>query len=432
MLGVAFAPSEIPNTTIVQLLTALGKSQIITYTVPDTPMAASKTVSTVYSSGDTYMPEAPTDEELRTIGSSWPAIVAEMKQDYMSEHDIPNALVRGYGLTVSPFGGITAIAVSFHPKDSLEYITASNEKSTIVFGTPHGSSGCWKSYGLGQGTLPNPITATTEALLIESVALGSVFTSRVHNAIAATDDEPELRDIVFEEGQDVKEYLAKHTLMSPPLNALQYSAALNLVENPEKASSRLLVENPHIVGASIVAALTAPRSLCGDEDSKRILYSFACVGIMGLYTSSTVLALAKEAFEWLDANTPTETSFELEQRIIAMRTRTGNSGDESENLNVDNGFVSSMEKCGVCKEGMVWRDLRIAECTNKHRLSRCALTFLPITAPKDTRECSVCARTVLGGYVGEVRPPEGSLVEAVFGGWEACLQCGGRYWAERG
>ena len=154
----------------------------------------------------------------------------------------------------------------------------------------------------------------------------------------------------------------------------------------------------------------------------------ACVGIMGLYTCPTILQLAKSTFEWLAANTPEETRFELELKIIAMRNRVAGSGED---CNVENGFVSSMEKCGVCGEGMVWRDLRIAECINKHRFSRCALTFLPIVDPKATRECSVCARTVLGGYLEGREWPKGSLVEAVYGAWEACLQCGGRYWAER-
>jgi hypothetical protein len=375
------------------------------------------------------MPDAPTDEELRSISSTWPAILTEMKQDFMAEFEIPTASIRGYGLAVSTIGGITAIAASFHPKDSLEYITGSNEKTAIIFGTAPGSSGSWKGFEFSaEGVLPNPITISTEMVLLEVMALGESFTSRIHAAISATAAEPNLDTISFSKGEDVKEFLAKHTLLDTPLNAQRYSVALKLLEHQRHQASELLPENPHIIAASIATALSAPRSLSEDIESKRILYSLACVGIMGFYSSPTVLSLAKAVFEWLDVNTPPETRFDLELGIISMRTQAASGEGNEAEMNVENGFVSSLEKCRICNEGVVWRDLRIAECTSGHRFSRCALTFLPITDPKETRECTVCARTVLGGHV-KGRNCAG-LVEAVWGGWEVCLLCGGRYWAE--
>jgi hypothetical protein len=376
---------------------------------------------------DAEMQDAPTDEELRAIASTWPAVLSEVEQDWMAEHEISTAAIRGYGMAVSPLGGITAVAVSLHPKDSLEYITAINEKTTIIFGTAPGSSGSWKSYGFSaDGELPNPIIVSTEAVLLEAMAFRDKFTSRVQAAISATTVQPALESITYTDGEDVEEFLAKHTLLSKPLNALQYAAALKSISQDHE----FLPENPSIIAASIIAALSAPRSLCADRDSKRILYSLACVGIMGLYSSSTILEYAKEAFNWLNSETPPEIRFDLEFGIIAMRARAGSGQVNAEQeMNVENGFVSSLERCMICGQGMVWRDLRIAECTEGHRFSRCALTFLPITDPKVTRECVVCTRTVLGGYM-EGRDEKQGLVKAVFGGWEACLLCGGRYWAE--
>jgi hypothetical protein len=409
VVGLSFAPSETPNTTVVQVFSVKGKSQVITHTVGSKPSAPSK---------DAEMPDAPTDEELRATASTWPAVLSEAEQDFMAEHEISTAAIRGYGMAVSPLGGITAIAASLHPKDSLEYITAINEKTTIIFGTTPGSSGSWKQFGFtSSGRLPNPIIASTEAILLEATAFPDKFTSRMRGAIssATATAQPNLEMITYREGEDVEEFLAKHTLLSPPLNALQYRAALQTISSPFE----LLPENASIIASCIIAALSAPRDLCADQLSKRILYSLACVGIMGLYTSPVILQHAKEAFEWLDSQTPEDVRFDLEFGIVQQQQ------------NAENGFVSSMERCLICNNGMVWRDLRIAECTEGHRFSRCGITFLPITDPKVTRECVVCARTVLGGHVDdeEVEEMQG-LAKAVFGGWEACLLCGGRYWAE--
>lgn len=414
---------------IVQLLTCQGRSQIITYKIPTTATpTSSASTSTIQGTNDAAMQDAPTEELEKNVSLTWPAILAEMKQDYMSEYDIPMALVRSYGLAVSPLGGITAIATSLHPKVSLEYTTANTERTTITFGFAPGSSGCWRSFGFTpDGALPNPITTATEAVILESVALGKAFTSRVHAAISTVtaDGNPRLEGITFNPGEDAEEFMAKHTLLPNPLNALRYTAVLQRIPKPNR-KYELLPENPHITAASIVSALSVPHDLCIDADSKRILYSLACVGIMGLYSSSTILDLGESAFTWLDANTPAEIRFELELSIVAMRRRAGDSAEMP--ANVENGFVSSLERCVICAAGMVWRDLRIAECTAGHRFSRCAITFLPITDPMTTRECTVCAWTVLGATVEDKEVV--GLAKAVFGGWEVCLRCGGRYWTE--
>ncbi|KAI5848908.1 transcription factor IIIC subunit delta N-term-domain-containing protein [Tricharina praecox] len=432
--GLDFAPTNEPDTVIVQVLTSQGKSQIITYKIPTTaspsPSASTSTIqgiATVQGTDDAAIKDAPT-EELENVQTTWPMTLAEMKQDYMSEYDITKAQVRTYGLAVSPLGGITAIAASFHPKVSLEYTTAHTERTTLIFGFAPGSSGCWSSFGFTpKGALPNPITTATEAVILESVALGKPFTSRIHAAISAVtaDGNPRLEGITFTPGEDEEEFLAKHTLLSKPLNALRYTAALKRIAQMNH-KYELLPENPHIIAASIVSALSVPRDLCTDADSKRILYSLACIGIMGLYSSSIILGLAESAFTWLSTHTPDEVRFDLELSIVAMRRRAGNSDELP--VSVENGFVSSFERCVICAAGMVWRDLRIAECTAGHRFSRCAITFLPITDPMATRECSVCARTVLGADVEDQEVA--GLAATVFGGWETCLLCGGRYWAE--
>ncbi|KAI5798168.1 transcription factor IIIC subunit delta N-term-domain-containing protein [Pyronema domesticum] len=426
--GLAFAPSETPDTVVMQTLTIKGRSQIITCTISadivSSPISASAIQSPPQDTAeDLTMTEAPTDEELRIQASTWPSVLAEMKQDYMEEYDIPCAAIRGYGLAVSPLGGITAVAASLHPKDSLEYITGNNEKTSILFGITPGSSGSWSRLSFHpDGTMPNPTIIATETILQEAQALGETYSNRIFavtSAGVAKDFNPGA--IQYTEGENVNEFLAKHVLLETTGNAHRYLSSLKLLEKRPLP----IPENPYIIGASIITALRAPRHLCEDKQSKRILYSMACVGIMGLYRVPGILELSKEAFKWLDEHTPEDTDFKLELDIIDLRTR----DEETPVVDIGNsGFVSKFEKCRICAQGMIWRDLRIAECTNGHRFSRCAMTFLPITEPMATRECGVCRRMVLGSHQeGIIRT---GLLEAVWASWEACLHCGGRFWAE--
>jgi hypothetical protein len=451
--GLSFAPCDIPNTIIIQLLTAQGKSQIISYTIsPSTSASGSATVTTAPSTSTVHTDEiaasaeTPTDEELSRNGSTWLSVLAEMKQDFMAEHDIPSASVRCYGMAVSPFGGTTAIAASFHPKDSPEYITINNEKTIIMFGTVEGTIKSpshrgffWKRFY--DNNIPDPFTVATEAVLLECVAQGNTLISTIRSSVEAakasiSPNSPISVDVVAD--------LITPVLQSQALNALRYETILQLIP-PKDHNIR---ENPHIIAAIITAALSSHvPSLTTTSTSKRLLYSLACVGIMGLYTSPQILQLAKTTFQWLGAHMPEETRFDREMSIIRMRE--GNSGTEVavEECNVaresiGSEFVGSVEHCEVCGNGMVWGDLRIAECTQGHRFSRCALTWLPIVEPRNTKECGVCGRTVLsrlGGKKGDadIEDCDGNhkncraeFAQMVFDAWEVCLQCGGRYWSE--
>ena len=113
-----------------------GKSQTITYALPSSA-AQSQSTSVVRSS---TLPPADADAD-GAQPASWPSVLAEMKQDFMAEFDIPTATVRADGLAVSPLGGITAVVASFHPKDTLEYIIAGSEKTAVIFAAAPGGGG---------------------------------------------------------------------------------------------------------------------------------------------------------------------------------------------------------------------------------------------------------------------------------------------------
>jgi hypothetical protein len=427
--GLSFAPCDAPNATIIQLITSLGKSQTITYTIPPVPLKPGEFPFTLHGRQDTGDTDA-LNNELQTVTATWPTILAEMKQDYMEEYEIPVATVRGYGLAVSPLGGLTAVAVSFHPKDSIQYITGNNEKTTIILSPAPGSVSSLKALGINsdQSLLPNPITMSTEAMLLECMALGASLINSISSSINAVKrNEYDLQTISPEH---IDASLAANVLQIPGLNALRYEIALGLIPGKFDPKASIARENPSIIAAAIISLLSVPRdAVLMSHLSKRMLYSFACVGIMGLYHSHHILNLALSAFEWLDNQTPPDVRFDLELGIIRMRL-----SGETPRLPVENGFVSSMETCRICQEGMVWRDLRIANCVAGHRFSRCALTFLPIVDPAVTRECAVCGRTALGYDVAENDEREEgrrTLADYVFSAWEICLQCGGRYWAER-
>ncbi|KAI5797650.1 transcription factor IIIC subunit delta N-term-domain-containing protein [Geopyxis carbonaria] len=415
LTGLCFAPSA-PSTLTLQLLSSHGRSQLIKFKLSPTPKNPS--TSHIHDPSHVDTPPAPpataTDQELRDISCHWQTALAELKQDFMGEYDLPSAAIRAYGLATSPLGGTTVVAASFHPDDTPEYITAANEKMVLVFGTHEGVRGSWRAHNFAPGALPTPYDLAPEALLIEILALGDPLLSTVSAAVAATPADK----------WDTDASLAT-TFTTPSLNATRYNSLIShIYPSTISAIPPRLPDSPALAAAAVAAVLrrtpydTNPAAM-------RLLYSMATVGVLGLYTSAPLLHLARSALLWLATNTPEHVRFDLELGVIAMRLAPG---EGASRLAVERGIVSSMETCVLCGAGMVWRDLEGVECTAGHRWSRCARTWLPVTDPRGTRECGICSGVVMDRR-GEVGHSEGLLAE-VEDEWTVCLTCGGRFWAE--
>ncbi|RPB02392.1 hypothetical protein L873DRAFT_1673422 [Choiromyces venosus 120613-1] len=426
--GFCFTPSTSPSRVMLHLASSNGRTQIIDYTPPSGHMSEKSTSHITEGVGDEQdvpMSDAPPgsreeEEELRDIASRWTNVLEERKQDYMAEHDLSTCTSRVYGIAASPMGGIIAVACSFHPNDSLQYITASKEMTKIVFGTHHGWEGAWQRRGLlaeppsDEPRVPTPIQISSEAFLFEIECFGG------RSAGIADRIRKSLDKVCFPDGNgwDLKSIsiqstgvgacLASNLLAKRELNALRYKCCLETISDPANPRLSLLIntppkENPEIIAHIICNILSVPRNSATERSnlSIRIIYSLACIGILGLYNIRPVVELAQEAFLWLSTKVKVDVRREVEisdRRISDLEVMERGEDDGSglqEIRDKDKGFTSRLEKCALCDQGMTWSDLRVAECSYGHRVSRCTLTFLPMKDYKLTKECMVCKRTVL-------------------------------------
>lgn len=486
-VGLCFTPTN-SSAVVLSAATVNGRSQTVVYSPLPAASGGRADTSTCHTSEDTgqtdiHMPDVypgskEEEEELRAMATRWSNTISERKQDFMVEHELSTANCRVYGIAPSPLGGVIAAACSFHPDDSLEYITAAKESTRIVFGTHEGSEGIWEARGFVAKTqldpkkVPNPLTQAAEALLLEVETLGEGREEVVGSIKRSLDTARFEGTGLGLEGVSVsserpEDSLSANILLASSLNALRYKICLDIVPGSGYPGLSVGVlppkENAEIIAHIINSILRAPRDGVAAESmlSKRMIYSVACIGILGLYNFRPVLEAARDALSWLSGvyetftdevgdtkRTGVDVAAELqivERRIADLDVIERGDDDGSGLVEIrakDKGFTSKFEKCTLCGEGIVWTDLRLSECTQGHRFSRCALTFLPIKEPRLTKECTICSRTVLGDAVLDddeldmenrgvgLEVGKKTLARTVLAGLDVCVHCGGRYWAK--
>ncbi|KAL9614013.1 MAG: hypothetical protein Q9167_001493 [Letrouitia subvulpina] len=69
--------------------------------------------------------------------------------------------------------------------------------------------------------------------------------------------------------------------------------------------------------------------------------------------------------------------------------------DKSSNLSRELASFSSIDRCPICNQVLLWDSLTGAYCPSGHLFARCALTFLPITEPGISKYCERCHREFL-------------------------------------
>ncbi|KAL7271927.1 hypothetical protein RUND412_005290 [Rhizina undulata] len=498
--GLCFTPSSTKDSTILQVVTVEGRTQSVEY---KPVIDSDEDVTMIGSSEDIQcnditmtdelppMPGDKDEEELRAIARRWTSLLSERKQDYMGEHDLPAALCRVYGIAASPLGGIVVAACSFHPSDSLQYITASKEATKLIFGAHQGSGSIWDRRGfLGDDDgFPDPRWIPSEGVFLEALAAekGDSAVEEMKDALRKYGSGVFGLDKALETDLDSEDSLANFMFRDRVLNSIRYLYSLQLLADRNSLAVQPPGrESPEILARVVVGILRFSRNekTRWSTLSRRILYSIASVGVLGFFGSREVLELCRKAFEWLaenplpsrpiapaaessgtnpinievsgsnstDNNPSQQNVFETELSLIRKRFEdleivlTGK--DDGSNIVRESEFVSKFERCILCNEEIKWNDISIAECKEGHRFSRCAVTFLPLWKEEGAVECLLCERVVLGrGFVSddemelvergwkkggeEENRKEKSLAEVVVGAWDVCIHCGGRYW-ERG
>lgn len=454
--GFTFSPAKTSQSVILHLVTMKGKSQVIEFSPSSQSSGNSKaTTKSIVNAGTDIdiATQGIEDNELKARASHWPLVVESRKIDFMGENDLSTAVARVYGLASSPLGGVIAVACSYHPVGMLQYITYARERMTISFGTHDGSGRPWQQYTIDPEAkrIPSPVNIASEATILEAVALRDIF-RHSKKLLENSDKFGDAWD--FDElhrSLHAKKSSLSSILHSPPLNAIRYKICMDASETKRMPDSTVSPDSPEIIAHAVLCVLATPWSTecVASPMSKGIVYSLAAIGTLAFSNNERILKLAQQSFVWLNENTPDMVTFVKELEIIdtyllQARQRASIPGERLESQRnskpgpiVFSSITSTLVTCCLCRAGMVWEDMRVAECTNGHRFSRCAMTFLPIQRPEMTRECVVCGRIVLGKELlvadrEGIVLPEGvkTVAETVFDEWDCCLQCGGKYWSK--
>ena len=177
--------------------------------------------------------------------------------------------------------------------------------------------------------------------------------------------------------------LLSQTMFSQPsLNAIRYSDCLRLFPQARSKDGSLKIplekDDPIIVANLVANVLAASRILpCGDDLSRKVVYTTAIIGAMGLwqFAGGALLGICRDSLRNLQGQVEgldlkVEMSF-IEERI-AERISTHAAGIEESKLGEDQRELlrtlkDQLTKCKECHGVFQWEDLKVAECSGGHR-----------------------------------------------------------------
>ena len=120
-----------PRGIEIHLSTVLGNTQIISWDFALLQGKLAKTGVNSHGGGSEQVFEASLRQQQE---HQWDYIIQEKKHDFIAEWDLNSATCKVWGMARSPLGSVVAVVISLEPDDSLQYVTHSKEKSTLVFG----------------------------------------------------------------------------------------------------------------------------------------------------------------------------------------------------------------------------------------------------------------------------------------------------------
>ncbi|RPB20572.1 hypothetical protein L211DRAFT_812968 [Terfezia boudieri ATCC MYA-4762] len=398
----------------------------------------------------------------------WDYIIQEKKQDFIAEWDVNSATCKVWGIAKSPFSGIIAVVISLEPDDSLQYVTHSRETSRLIFGIrSEGEDVVKRLYG--QEKLPlitwhsshNFITECAnlfdaERTLIDisegSASADSKITGfdtlkEIINSYSLTQDpsadlvRPKITTNISRLA--LIDGLSRNIFDPSHLTALRLAVCLRLFPQCRRDDGTLIIplykDEPVMVANLVMNILAAGRVLkARDPLSRRIVYSAAMIGIVGLWRfGATLLEPCWETLRWLQSQ-DSQLDLEWEQQFIAsaIDLEKGNEMAQdvlTKQLAALTELEDKMTRCVLCEGSFKWEDLTIAECSGGHRYPRCAITYLPIQSGQDWKSCLICERNTFEmrdqAVVedGDNMVVEDTLLSVLLDAWDICVHCGGRY-----
>ncbi|GAB7344342.1 hypothetical protein MBLNU457_2205t2 [Dothideomycetes sp. NU457] len=316
--------------------------------------------------------------------------------------------VRLYGLARSPLNDQSAVCISTHPDDAVEYFILAAQATTLIISREEDNPGKHIS-ACSPSILPCEVGAAAMYPLIRRVVENAE--DGPFDASALSQDMLRLAGLSASVNVDTTDntYIGLTDEQAASLfrrrTFYDRESALSrhrrLIQLAKDGSDKVIKPNLAIVRRLVSEALAAAIEI-DDEDelSKHILQSYRIV----------------------------------EKKIVS---REGHGVDEG--LDVD-----PIEACKICQAIIPFEALRWARCPNGHQSKRCGLTFLAIQSPAATRQCGICNTPYLNEHMigrrnqtlddtdhESMSRKNDSVARAfartVFAACDACIYCGGKF-----
>lgn len=389
------------------------------------------------STADTPMFELPLNHsEVLSLLPAWQEILNESREVYSTEHELQgNVQERTYGIAASPLGQYVATCFTLHTSDGLEYVIATNQKSTLSI--------TYESR-LDEGALMATPRATA---LLDPVSVETLL----------FDMQSQYRKIVGEEepDDDSREVIVADILRNMP-------RAPNIAGYPD-ANDRSALSFDGLTHLLRIMLFAHPRMR---EQRASRLADF----VVRKNTSRHSMArpVVQQVVEEV-AKLPTELvrMDALSSRIMNIHAtiRAKLMAQPTAATTASTDTVIS-EDCQICQQPIPFESLRWSKCSTGHEFARCALSFLSIQEPGITKSCGICDLQILKDStvadvtsaaedieMTDVPAPEGdeeipaddtwveishnqdnkdlrpkmTLAQLLFNACDVCIYCGGKF-----
>ncbi|KAI5269346.1 hypothetical protein E4T47_07160 [Aureobasidium subglaciale] len=354
------------------------------------------------------------------LGSTnWQHDLLRGQRRFSDEYSLAgNVMSRAYGVSVSPFGDLVAVNVSFHPSDGVEYTTSSDELSYLI------TSQCNDDLQFAlAGSPSNAYELTAEALLFGLQSLS------VRNPEALADDNS---------------------------IAEQVMQALDLAELPSVNSNhgQITEDTPvELIVRQVRHNILFNRESVESRVTQLLKYVKTDVPKTPPLDATVVLKIVSEISRLphfvADASFLSNSIMQIHSLILAkLQVRAGNADADASNLEEE-----EVERCEICNTNIPFESLRWAKCVNSHQYPRCTLSYLAIQTPGTAKFCSICNAQYINEFmmpsfratdskeadadagadedvvmqgISDQEPPV-SLARILFAACDRCVCCGGKF-----
>ena len=366
---------------------------------------------------------------------SWQDAIADSKEGFSEHKELDGHVqARTWGIASSPLGEYVVTATTMLPSDSLQYITASDQRTVVNFN-------------------------------FEAKDASGTIVPINERITAASDATAEALLFSFQRYLDLQhEVVGRDTLV----NAMSHVKAVS--EGFAGFDSEKALSSGKLEPLQIVRYLRLRMFTLTDLVTKR-LELFADIALRRVSDANQIFQpVVRHLISETDRlpegiEQAGELSNKIRKVYKAIQSKLelqGTSGKDNTQ------FQGSSEECRICQKSVYFESVKWAKCEGGHQFSRCALTFLAIQEPGISKHCTICGSQFLNEWslpqftpsagnedvdmellphdrnskelsTAEVRPmrdshaesveiePPASLARILFAAFDTCIYCGGKF-----